>query len=84
MDGVMVVCNANFGATGWVGINEIIFSGQQEIVSSVSKMNEYYLLNAEYDHRRYTMCHELGHGELLLLSCMHTSCLHILCDQNGT
>jgi len=61
VDGVMVVCNANFGATGWVGINENMISGQG-IVSSVSKMNEYYLLNAEYDHRRYTMCHELGHG----------------------
>merc|ERR1719356_1188573 len=25
-------------------------------------MNEYYLLNADYDERLYTMCHELGHG----------------------
>mmetsp|Transcript_32771 Transcript_32771/g.70785 ORF Transcript_32771/g.70785 Transcript_32771/m.70785 type:complete len:287 (+) Transcript_32771:173-1033(+) len=61
VDGVMVVCNANFGATGWVGINENSIQ-RGVIVSSVSKMNEYYLLNAEYDHRRYTMCHELGHG----------------------
>eukprot|EP00585_Thalassiosira_rotula_P007731 CAMPEP_0196159766 /NCGR_PEP_ID=MMETSP0910-20130528/46487_1 /TAXON_ID=49265 /ORGANISM="Thalassiosira rotula, Strain GSO102" /LENGTH=343 /DNA_ID=CAMNT_0041424691 /DNA_START=293 /DNA_END=1325 /DNA_ORIENTATION=- len=46
VDGVMVVCNANFGATGWVGINEnMIMRGV--IVGSVSKMNEYYLLNAE-------------------------------------
>jgi len=61
VDGVMVVCNANFGATGWVGINENEIK-RGVIVSSVAKMNEYYLLNAEYDHRRYTMCHELGHG----------------------
>jgi len=61
VDGVMVVCNANFGATGWVGINENEIK-RGVIVSSVAKMNEYYLLNAEYDQRRYTMCHELGHG----------------------
>jgi len=61
VDGVMVVCNANFGATGWVGINEnSILRGV--IVSSVAKMNEYYLNNANFAHRRYTMCHELGHG----------------------
>jgi hypothetical protein len=62
VDGVMVVCNANFGATGWVGINEnSIMRGV--IVSSVAKMNEYYLRNADFDHRRFTMCHEIGHGE---------------------
>jgi len=61
VDGVMVVCNANFGATGWVGINEnSILRGV--IVSSVAKMNEYYLNNANFAHRRFTMCHELGHG----------------------
>ena len=59
VDGVMVVCNANFGATGWVGINENEIIGGV-IYSSVAKMNEYYLRNAEYDHRRYTMCHEVG------------------------
>mmetsp|Transcript_31489 Transcript_31489/g.53699 ORF Transcript_31489/g.53699 Transcript_31489/m.53699 type:complete len:281 (-) Transcript_31489:213-1055(-) len=58
---VMVVCNANFGATGWVGINEnSIRNGV--IIGSVAKMNEYYLHNANFAHRRFTMCHELGHG----------------------
>lgn len=61
VDGVMVVCNGNFGATGWVGINENSILGGT-IRSSVAKMNEYYLRNANYDHRRFTMCHELGHG----------------------
>lgn len=59
VDGVMVVCNANFGETGWVGINENEISGDV-IMSSVAKMNEFYLRNANYDHRRYTMCHEVG------------------------
>jgi predicted Zn-dependent protease len=61
IDGVMVVCNANFGETGWVGINENAIM-DNIIVSSVAKMNEYYLRNADFDHRRYTMCHEIGHG----------------------
>jgi len=61
VDGVMVVCNANFGETGWVGINENSMIGGV-IVSSVAKMNEYYLRNANFDHRRFTMCHEIGHG----------------------
>jgi hypothetical protein len=60
--GVMVICNANFGATGWVGINQNEIK-DGVIMSSVAKMNEYYLRNADYDHRRFTMCHEVGHGE---------------------
>ena len=65
VDGVMVVCNANFGETGWVGINENSMIGGV-IVSSVAKMNEYYLRKADFDHRRFTMCHEIGHGEWML------------------
>lgn len=62
-DGVMKVCNGNYGETGWLGINEVLKSVPQGIIqSSVAKMNEHYLLNADYDERLYTMCHELGHG----------------------
>jgi len=32
------------------------------ITASVAKLNEFYLRNADYEKRRYTMCHELGHG----------------------
>jgi hypothetical protein len=53
----------NYGETGWLGINEVLKSVPQNIIqSSVAKMNEHYLLNAGYDERLYTMCHELGHG----------------------
>jgi len=58
-DDVMVVCNGNFGDTGWVGINENEVRGGR-IISSVAKMNEYYLNKADFDHRRFTMCHEIG------------------------
>ena len=62
-EGAMVVCNANFGETGWVGINEnSVETGSNRITSSVAKMNEYYLRNANFYHRRFTMCHEIGHG----------------------
>lgn len=65
VDGVMLVCNGNFGATGWVGINEVEIQYARQgdpgfIVSSVAKMNEYYLNNADFSKRRYTMCHEIG------------------------
>jgi hypothetical protein len=65
VDGVMLVCNGNFGETGWVGINEveIEFASRNApgfIISSVAKMNEYYLYNADWEKRRYTMCHEIG------------------------
>mmetsp|Transcript_18826 Transcript_18826/g.22603 ORF Transcript_18826/g.22603 Transcript_18826/m.22603 type:complete len:264 (+) Transcript_18826:2-793(+) len=59
--GVMRVCSDNFGDTKWLGINEILKFGNY-IVSSVAKMNEYYLFNADIYERQYTMCHELGHG----------------------
>ena len=61
--GKLVVCNGNFGETGWVGINlnEVQTTGR--IISSVAQMNEYYLRNANFYHRRFTMCHEIGHGK---------------------
>lgn len=61
-DGLMKVCNGNYGDTGWLGINEMLISGGSTIDSSVAKMNEYYLRNADNDKRQYTMCHEIGHG----------------------
>jgi hypothetical protein len=65
VNGVMKVCNGNYGDTGWLGINELLLitqRGVETIQSSVAKMNEYYLLNADFIERRYTMCHEIGHG----------------------
>lgn len=65
VDGVMKVCNGNFGKTGWMGINEAMleYSSKDDpgvIVASVAKMNEFYLNNADYARRQYTMCHEIG------------------------
>lgn len=63
VDGLQKVCSGNFGDTGWLGINVIMkLTSNGEIQSSVAKMNEYYLRNAENAKRQYTMCHEIGHG----------------------
>jgi len=45
---------------GWKGVNEIILQNEQ-IVSSVAKMNEYFFGGSSDDAKRqYTMCHEIG------------------------
>lgn len=63
IDGVMKICNGNYGETGWLGINEIMSTVKTGIiVNSVAKMNEHYLNNADFIERQYTMCHEIGHG----------------------
>lgn len=60
VDGVQKVCSGNFGETGWLGINEILKTTTSGIIqSSVAKMNEYYLRNADLPERQYTMCHEI-------------------------
>jgi len=60
--GIMKVCNADYGNTGWKGINEMLISGDY-VVASVAKMNEYYVgetvKNASKE-RQYTMCHEVS------------------------
>jgi hypothetical protein len=63
INGVMKICNGNYGETGWLGINEIMSTSRTGIiVNSVAKMNEHYLNNADFFERQYTMCHEIGHG----------------------
>lgn len=67
IDRKMKVCNGNYGATGWRGINELMYDGGNRILQSIAKMNEYYLdSQASNDERTYTMCHEIGHGFGLL------------------
>jgi hypothetical protein len=63
VDGVMKVCNGDYGDTGWRGINEYATTGvNSRIISSSAKMNEYYLPASDNVERQYTMCHEIGHG----------------------
>lgn len=66
INGKMKVCNDDYGATGWRGINYLVYIGK-EIQNSVAEMNEYYLdSQSSTSERTYTMCHEIGHGFGLL------------------
>lgn len=54
------------------GINEVQFKqyrsdGPKFVLNSVAKMNEYYLHNAQYEKRRYTMCHEVRASRVAVL-----------------
>jgi len=60
--GILKVCNGNYGETDWKGVNEVLIK-EGYISSSVAKMNEFYLGDENlWNERRYTMCHEMGHG----------------------
>jgi hypothetical protein len=68
--GYMKVCNGDYGATEWTGVNQLVLAGKGKdasIISSTARMNEFYLMPSEYNvnqeaARQYTMCHEIGHG----------------------
>ncbi|KAL7431143.1 hypothetical protein ACHAXH_002558 [Discostella pseudostelligera] len=57
----MKVCNGNYGPTDWRGVNQILLQDNY-IVTSLAKMNDYYLEGTDIAQKQYTMCHELGHG----------------------
>lgn len=65
-DGIMKVCNDDYGETGWKGLNEYMVDGQNIIVNSRAKMNEYYLAGASAEERQYVMCHEVRHTRMAL------------------
>lgn len=55
----MKVCNANYGPTDWRGVNQILLQDDY-IITSLAKMNDYYLEGTNRAQKQYTMCHELG------------------------
>jgi hypothetical protein len=54
VDGVLKVCNGNYGNTGWRGIDFSTISNGY-IVNSVAKMNDYYLTSEGQTWKEYTM-----------------------------
>ena len=64
IEGVLKVCNGNYGETDWKGINKVLMDTVTNyIVASTALMNEFYLpSSASDDEKQYTMCHEIGHG----------------------
>ncbi len=69
VDGKLKVCNGNYGATNWRGINKILLENGW-IYSSAARMNEYYVSANDDSQRQYTMCHEVRK--------FHVFTLHVL------
>ena len=61
VDGRIKVCNGDYGATDWRGINTA-FLQNGFIVHSAAKLNDYHLQGGSQAQKEYTMCHELGHA----------------------
>lgn len=61
VDGVLKMCNNDFGKTGWMGVNNVV-QFDNLIAGSVGMMNDYYFGTHDDAKRQYTMCHEMGHG----------------------
>jgi hypothetical protein len=63
INGILKVCNGEYGINGWRGLNAIILDNRDFVIfASSAKMNDSYLKNDSEAHRQYTMCHEIGHG----------------------
>jgi hypothetical protein len=59
VDGVMKVCNGDYGETDWKGINTVLLENGW-ITTSAARMNDHFFIEgAESDKRQYTMCHEV-------------------------
>lgn len=61
MQGVLNVCNGDYGRTDWTGINRILVK-HGSIVSSVAILNDYHLDKMNDGAKQNIICHELGHG----------------------
>jgi predicted Zn-dependent protease len=63
--GTVQVCNAAYGANGWLGLASInIAGGTRHITQATAKMNDTYFNTATYNNpneRLHVMCQEVGH-----------------------
>ena len=60
--GQMRVCNANYGANGWLGLATIGFDSQGHIDRGTAKVNDTYSGSWSSDDRKnHVMCQEIGH-----------------------
>lgn len=54
IDGVLKVCNGNYGNTGWRGIDmSTLYNGY--VINSAAKLNDYYLNSGKQEWKEYTM-----------------------------
>lgn len=63
-NGRVVVCNASYGLTGWLGVAQVWLTGGVHIYQGTVKLNDTYHNNAPYNQpawRRLVTCQEIGH-----------------------
>jgi hypothetical protein len=62
-NGALKICSGDYGATKWRGLNEVKLNSRTRIIiSSIARINNYYLESESNAQKLYTICHELGHG----------------------
>jgi hypothetical protein len=62
--GTVQVCDANYGATGWLGYATVWTAGANYIVEATVKLNDYYFSQTKYNtaaFRAQVACQEIGH-----------------------
>jgi hypothetical protein len=63
-DGMVRICNLEYGQNGWLGIAGISLDNQGHIITGYTKMNDTYFNMAYYsgdDWKQSVTCQELGH-----------------------
>ncbi len=91
--GVIEVCSANYGKTGWIGMTNVYTSGGHVVMATV-RYNDYYAsTSAWYASDAWytnTSCHELGHAlglthqDSVKNNANSGSCLDSTNDPSGT
>ena len=91
--GVVEVCSANFGKTGWLGLTNVYTSGGRIVMATV-KYNDYYPTTSSWyagsAWYTNTSCHELGHAlglthqDGVKTNTNSGSCLDLSNDPSGT
>jgi hypothetical protein len=64
VSGTAQICNALYGANGWLGVARIWAGGDSHITQATVKLNDTYFNTATYDTvawRTLVMCQEVGH-----------------------
>ena len=90
--GVVEVCSANYGKTGWLGMTNVYTSGGHIVMATV-RLNDYYpMISAWYAGDAWysdTVCHELGHvlglnhEDPVKSNANSGSCLDLTADPSG-
>lgn len=59
-EGMIKVCNGNYGDTKWRGFTELQLDASNGIAAATIKLNDFYLNSMSKNARQYTLCHEFG------------------------